>query len=74
MTIFHPLYGYGLCYSPHYAPVVDEKAPEHGRLVVCGLCQRTGVLPDAGHELEFLPPGTERAPDGKGFILRFGSS
>lgn len=69
-TIFHASSGFGLCYVTHFeeAPA-GLTHPEHGRLVSCGLCGRYGVIPEPGHELEFLPPGTERAPGG-GFILR----
>ena len=42
---------------------------EHGTVVICGVCQRTGVVPEPGHELEFCAPGTERTEDG-GFIWK----
>jgi hypothetical protein len=69
-TIFHAQHGYGLCHAVRYTEApAGLTHPEHGRLVSCGSCGRYGVIPEAGHELEFMPPGTERAPDG-GFILR----
>jgi hypothetical protein len=68
-TIFHPLYGYSMCYGSYNGVPVGFTHPEHGTLVACMVCGRTGVIPDEGHELEFLPPGTERDPGG-GFIFR----
>lgn len=71
-VIFHPHHGYGLCYATSHEDAPPGLThPEHGRLVSCGLCGRYGVIPDADHELEFLPAGTERAPGG-GFILPLG--
>jgi hypothetical protein len=69
-TIFHSAHGYGLCYAAHCTEApAGLTHPEHGRLVSCGTCGRYGVIPEPGHELEFMPPGTERSPSG-GFILR----
>jgi hypothetical protein len=69
-VIFHPHHGFGLCYATRHEDAPPGLThPEHGRLVSCGLCGRYGVIPDQGRELEFLPPGTERA-EGGGFILR----
>jgi hypothetical protein len=69
-TIFHSLNGYGMCFAPRYEPApAGLTHPEHGTVVSCGVCGRYGIIPEEGHELEFLPPGTERTEDG-GFILR----
>jgi hypothetical protein len=69
-TIYHTQRGFGLCHAPNYSEVgAGLTHPEYGRLVSCWVCGRLGVIPDAGHELEFMPPGTERAPGG-GFLLR----
>lgn len=72
VTIFHPLHGYGLCYGSYSRSkfLADCVQPANGTLVDCRMCGRPGVIPDEGHELKFLPPGTERTPDGKSFILR----
>lgn len=70
--VFHPLHGYAMCYGPSaILPPSEVGTVEHGVLVCCGVCRRLGVVPEEGHELEFLPPGTERSPDGKSFLLRF---
>jgi hypothetical protein len=65
-TIFHPLHGFTLCYGGYDRDAfLDAGAhPANGTLVRCRVCGRTGVLPDEGHELEFMPPGTERGPGG----------
>ncbi len=69
-TIFHTQRGYGLCRATGFTEApAGLTHPEHGRLVSCGTCGRYGVIPEAGHELEFMPPGTERGPDG-GLMLR----
>jgi hypothetical protein len=72
-VIFHPLFGFSLCYGGYSMSVSlgPEAQPEHGTLVSCMVCSRTGVLPDKGHELEFMPPGTEWTSDGKSFVLRY---
>lgn len=67
-VVYHPLYGFSLCHGGGYS-ASGVPDPEHGTSVICGLCGRAGVIPDEGHELEFLPPGTQRA--GNGFILNF---
>jgi hypothetical protein len=68
--VFHPLFGYSMCYGPYEAaePAVAGNVP-NGTIVLCRVCQRLGVIPDEGHELEFLPPGTERGVDGRTFHL-----
>jgi hypothetical protein len=69
-TVYHTQRGFGLCHTPAFMEAqAGVTHPEHGRLVSCGLCGRYGVIPEKGYELEFMPPGTERGPDG-GFILR----
>lgn len=68
-TIFHPGHGFGLCYGSYTSVPPELTRPEHGTLVDCRVCGRLGVLPDEGHELEFMPPGTQRGPGG-GFICR----
>jgi hypothetical protein len=71
-AVFHPQFGYSMCYPVSTSPAsAGLTHPEHGTRVVCGVCGRLGVIPDGGHELEFLPPGTERTVNG-GFILKFG--
>jgi hypothetical protein len=68
--VFHPLYGYSMCYGPYADPGLPGlDAVAHGTLVTCRVCGRLGVIPEEGHELEFLPPGTERGPAG-GFTCR----
>jgi hypothetical protein len=70
-TVFHPLSGYGLCHGAGWEPVQEGiTGPPNATLVHCRLCGRYGVIPDEGHELEFLPPGTERGPGGE-FIMKF---
>lgn len=69
-VVFHPKQGYGMCRPVTTGPAqIGLTHPEHGRLVSCGACGRLGVIPEEGHELEFMPPGTERTPDGA-FLLR----
>jgi hypothetical protein len=74
--IIHPLHGYGICYALWSRSVfLDSAAPlEYAMLVECHGCRRTGVIPDEGHELEFLPPGTAVSEDGKSFIFRSAAS
>lgn len=68
--IYHPLHGYSMCYGPYDDPDLPGPATvEHGTLVTCRVCGRAGVIPDEGHELEFLPPGTVRSEDGKSFVF-----
>jgi hypothetical protein len=71
-VIFHPVFGFSLCYGGYSmsASLGPEAQPEHGTLVTCMACGRTGVIPDEGHELDFAPPGTQWAPDGKSLIVR----
>jgi hypothetical protein len=69
--VFHPLHGFAMCYGPaEILPPSEVGIVEHGMLVRCKVCQRLGVIPEPGHELEFMPPGTERGIDGKTFFLR----
>jgi hypothetical protein len=71
-VVFHPQSGFSMCYGGYSVNANEASAqPEHGLLVTCHVCRRTGVVPDEGHELEFLPPGTQRTPDGKSYILCF---
>lgn len=70
-AVFHPLHGFAMCWGGYSAAPAGFTSPEHGTLVSCRMCGRLGVLPEPGHELKFLPPGTEYGPDGKTFILRF---
>jgi len=70
VTVFHPDRGLSMCSAPATSPAQPGlTSPENGTLVTCGLCGRHGVIPDEGHELEFLPPGTERDENGR-FLLR----
>lgn len=67
--VHHPLYGFSLCYNGGYGCFAsDLPDPEHGTSVICSTCRRAGVIPDDGYDLEFMPPGTQRAPGG-GYIL-----
>jgi hypothetical protein len=73
-VIFHPEgHGISLCYGGYSQSVSlgSDVQPEHGTLVTCMACGRDGVIPDAGHELEFAPPGTEWSPDGKSLVVRY---
>jgi hypothetical protein len=70
-VIFHPLHRFAMCCGGYeILPPSEVGIVEHGMLVRCGVCQRLGVIPEPGHELEFAPPGSERAPDGR-FMVRF---
>lgn len=31
--------------------------PPHGSWVECGFCHQVGILPDRGHEIDFMPAG-----------------
>jgi hypothetical protein len=70
-TIFHTGRVFSMCYGGYSrSEALDSGVqPANGMLVNCLVCRRIGVIPDEGHELEFLPPGTERAPGG-GFMYR----
>jgi hypothetical protein len=46
----------------------DPRVLEHGTWVRCR-CGRTGIEPDPGHEMDFLPPGSTR--DGNIITMRF---
>jgi hypothetical protein len=82
--VIHPGAGSRICYTrtfsapwwetPHCTTCTceqDVKKPEHGRWVTCGGCGETGIVPDAGHETDFLPPGSSME-DGR-ITIRFGS-
>jgi hypothetical protein len=66
--IFHPP-EFTMCYGSYTAMPAGWVQPAHGEMVECRACGRPGIIPDEGHELRFLPPGTERGPDG-GFTYR----
>lgn len=69
--VFHPLHGWGMCYGTYeILPPSEVGTVEHGMLVRCGVCQRLGVVPEPGHELAFLPPGTTRTADGKAYVTK----
>jgi hypothetical protein len=65
-VIFH-LAPYRLCFGRVSA--VPGMRCRYGALVNCLVCGQLGVVPAEGCELEFLPPGTERSPDGRSFIV-----
>ena len=66
-TVIHTDSPTAMCYGPVrkvYRADLSFIHPEHGTVVECGICGRTGIVPEPGHELLFLPEGTRRTEDG----------
>lgn len=55
------------------ADIPGEAHPPHGKIVVCPNCRQPGLVPEAGHELDYLPPGTTYDPRKGTYTIRLGS-
>jgi hypothetical protein len=70
VTVFHLDGGFGICrtfavrapwwetpHCPSCTCTPPKSAIKHGHYVTCGGCEKIGVVPDPGHEADFMPAG-----------------